>query len=186
VPVLTGKMEEEIMFYFKFRQRFNFGARVRAGLAARSNLGRCALVAVGIVVLVSLGSAKDPELNPAALTYKLPDQIQWTDSPSGASTAVLYGDPGKPGLYIILNKWSAHHNSRPHFHPNDRYITVLSGTWWVNTGAKYDPDGMVPMPTGSFVTHYGKQIHYDGAKDGDTVLEIVGMGPATATPAEEK
>jgi len=34
--------------------------------------------------------------------------------------------------------------------------------------------------------HFGKQIHYDGAKDGDTVLEIVGEGPATATPAEQK
>ena len=45
---------------------------------------------------------------------------------------------------------------------------------------------MVPMPTGTFVRHVGKQIHYDGAKDGDTVLEIVGMGPATATPAEAK
>jgi hypothetical protein len=32
----------------------------------------------------------------------------------------------------------------------------------------------------------GKQIHFDGAKDVEVVLEIVGMGPATATPAEEK
>jgi hypothetical protein len=30
------------------------------------------------------------------------------------------------------------------------------------------------------------QIHYDGAKDSEAVLEIVGDGPATATPAEEK
>ena len=38
------------------------------------------------------------------------------------------------------------------------------------------------MPAGSFVTHYGKQVHWDGAKDVDTVLLIVGEGPATATP----
>ncbi len=152
------------------------------------------LMPLAVATAYMLGAAKEPaklpaprpDLNPAALTYTLPDNIKWTSSPAGNSTAVLYGDPTKPGLYIILNKWSAHHNSRPHFHPNDRYITVLSGTWWVNTGSKYDPDGMVPMPAGSFVTHYGKQIHYDGAKDGDTVLEIVGEGPATATPAEEK
>ncbi len=30
------------------------------------------------------------------------------------------------------------------------------------------------MPAGTFVTHFGKQIHYDGAKEGDTVLLIVG------------
>jgi hypothetical protein len=42
------------------------------------------------------------------------------------------------------------------------------------------------MPAGSFVTHFGKQVHYDGAKDRDTVLEIVGEGPATSTAAEQK
>jgi hypothetical protein len=150
---------------------------------------RCTFVVLGIVVAVPLGSAakpNPPELNPAAISIKLPGQIKWTASPAGNVTAVLYGDPTKPGLYIILTKWPAHHNSRPHFHPNDRYITVLSGTWWVSTGSKYDPDHMVPYPTGSYAVHYGKQIHYDGAKDGDTVLEIVGEGPATSTPAEDK
>jgi quercetin dioxygenase-like cupin family protein len=97
----------------------------------------------------------------------------------------LLGDPSKPGLYIELVKWAAHHNSRPHYHPNDRYITVISGTWWVNTGSKYSPETMVPMPPGSFVTHYGRQVHYDGAKDEDTIIEIVGDGPETATAAEE-
>jgi hypothetical protein len=29
-------------------------------------------------------------------------------------------------------------------------------------------------------------VHYDGAKDEPAVLEIVGEGPATATPAEQK
>jgi hypothetical protein len=141
---------------------------------------------LGIAALTTLGSGLSADLNPKALVYKLPSQIKWVANASGASTAVLVGDPSKPGLYILLNKWSAHHMSHPHFHPNDRFITVLSGTWWVGTGSKYDPDSTVPMPTGSFVTHFGKQIHYDGAKDGECVLEIVGQGPATSTPAEVK
>jgi hypothetical protein len=102
------------------------------------------------------------------------------------ANAVLYGDPSNPGLYIVLVKWHAGHMSHPHFHPNDRFITVISGTWWVGTGTRFDPEATVPMPAGSFVTHFGKQVHYDGAKEGDTVLEIVGEGPATATPAEQK
>ena len=36
------------------------------------------------------------------------------------------------------------------------------------------------------MTHYAKEVHYDGAKDADVVLEIVGMGPETLTPAETK
>jgi hypothetical protein len=76
--------------------------------------------------------------------------------------------------------------SRPHWHPHDRFITVISGTWWVGSGDKFDPDNTVPLAAGSFVTHFGKQIHYDGAKDEEAVLEIVGMGPATATDAERR
>ena len=161
-----------------------------------SALRRYWFAPLAIATIVILGSAKAPDvrspgsgvpdLNPAALAYKLPDQIKWTDSPTGSKAAVLLGDPEKPGLYIVLVKWTAHHMSHPHFHPNDRFITVLSGTWWVGTGSKFDPDSTVPIPAGSFVTHFGKQIHYDGAKDGDAVLEIVGEGPAKATPAETK
>lgn len=126
------------------------------------------------------------DLNPAALIYKSPDQIQWKDALPGAKMAVLQGDPDKPGLYIVLIKWSPHSMSRPHFHPHDRFITVISGTWWVGTGSKFDPENTVPMTAGSFVTHFGKQIHYDGAKDQEAMIEIVGEGPATATSAEIK
>jgi hypothetical protein len=42
------------------------------------------------------------------------------------------------------------------------------------------------VPAGSFVTHYGNEVHYDGAKDEDTILQIVGIGPATSTRAPEK
>jgi len=140
------------------------------------------------VLCLSVGAAHAAELNPAAVTFKLPDQIEWKQGENpGAQRAVLVGDPTKPGLYMVLAKWLAgNHMSRPHFHPNDRFITVLKGTWWVGTGTTFDPSSTVPMPAGTFVTHYGKQVHYDGAKDEDAVLLIVGEGPATATPAEVK
>ena len=58
---------------------------------------------------------------------------------------------------------------------------------WVGTGPKFDPEhGTVPMPAGSFVTHYGKQVHWDGAKDEDAVLLIMGEGPATSTEVTEE
>ena len=139
-----------------------------------------------MLLLISPGVVRTAsELDSKAISIHLPADIKW-EKGRGSETATLVGDPSKPGLYVVLQKWLPHNNSRPHFHPNDRYITVLSGTWWVNTGPKYDPDGMKPVPAGSFVTHFAKQIHYDGAKDGECILEIVGMGPATATAAEEK
>ena len=125
-------------------------------------------------------------IDPKTLNYKLPDQIHWIEDPMGAKMAVLHGDPSKPGLYVVVLKWHPHHFSHPHFHPNDRFITVLSGTWWVGTGPKFDLDCTVPLHAGTFVTHFAKQIHYDGAKDAEAILEIVGDGPATATRAESR
>jgi hypothetical protein len=133
--------------------------------------------------------ASAAELNPAAVTFKLPAQIEWKSPPEnpGVQNAVMVGDPAKEGLYMVFTKWLAgNHFSHPHFHPHDRFITVVKGTWWVGSGTKYDPDATVPMPAGTFVTHYGQQVHFDGAKDEDAVLLIVGLGPATATPAEAK
>lgn len=129
---------------------------------------------------------QNQNLDPATLRYLLPTQIHWVADPMGAETAVLAGNPSKPGLYIVLVKWLPHHMSHPHWHPNVRYITVLSGTWWVGTGTRFDPNRTVPMRAGTFVTHYAKHVHYDGAKDDAALIEIVGEGPATATPAETK
>jgi hypothetical protein len=144
-----------------------------------------ATVAAMLMLLLSLAGASAAGLDPAAVMFTPPDQIRWTENPaSGNANAVLYGDPSRPGLYIVLVKWYPGHMSHPHFHPNDRFITVISGTWWVGSGPKFSPEDTVPMHAGSFVTHFGKQIHYDGAKDGETIIEVVGDGPATATPAE--
>jgi hypothetical protein len=125
------------------------------------------------------------EVDPKVALITPADQIKWRKT-SAVDTAVLAGDPSKPGLYVELVRWHPHHMSRPHFHPNDRYITVISGTWWVGTGSKYDPDSTVAVHAGSYVRHFAKQIHYDGAKDEEAVLEIVGEGPETMTPAETK
>lgn len=155
-------------------------------MRAISVVNHCGLVLLAAAVGTSLGSAQKPKLDPAVLQYELPNQIQWTDDPIGAKTAVLAGDPSKPGLYVMLVKWLPHRMSRPHWHPNDRFVTVLSGTWWIGTGTKFDPDSTVPMPAGSFVKHFGKQVHYDGAKDEEAVIEIVGEGPATTTLVNPK
>jgi quercetin dioxygenase-like cupin family protein len=128
------------------------------------------------------------ELDRSAVTFKVPEQIEWKDplGVSGAKTAVLFGDPSKSGLYVMLIKWMPGNFSRPHFHPNDRFFLVVKGTWWVGTGRKFDPNNTVPMRAGTFVTHYAKQVHWDGAKDEETIIFLSGEGPATTTRVEEE
>src|ERR1700735_3237186 len=147
---------------------------------------RYLLLPISLASMLSISSAA--ELNPAALIYKLPDQIPWGPvNALGAQSAVVVGNPDKPGFYMVYNKWTkGNHFSRPHFHPNDRYIAVLQGTWWVGTGPKFDPSNTTPMPAGSFVTHFCKQVDWDAAKDENPVLLIMGEGPATSTLVKEE
>ena len=151
-----------------------------------NRLWRTLVIAASLAGTLSISSAA--ELNPAALVYKLPDQIPWGPvNAAGAQSAVVVGDPTKPGFYMVYNKWTkGNHFSHPHFHPNDRYIVVLQGTWWVGTGPKFDPANSTPTPVGTFVKHFGKQVHWDGAKDEDAVLLIMGEGPATSTLVKEE
>ena len=154
----------------------------------KKNLLRWAIAAA---LLPALAVAADApvQLNPKAVAFDLPAQIPWQEVKAipGLRIANLAGDASKPGeLYVQMIHWPPHTMSHPHYHANARYITVLSGTWWVGTGAKFDPDKTVPMPAGTFVTHFAHEIHYDGAKDGEAVIEIVGIGPAAQIPAEQK
>jgi quercetin dioxygenase-like cupin family protein len=142
-----------------------------------------AIFVTATAVLLIPGRAAQPD--PKAVVYTLPDKIDWKTG-EASDSALLQGDPSKPGIYIQLTKWHPGHMSRPHSHPTERYITVLSGTWWIGTGTKYDPDSTYPVSAGAYVVDRANGIHYDGAKDTECVLEIVGMGPVITTQAEAK
>ena len=155
-------------------------------MPAVNRLWSCAALTMALANIP--GGSCAGELNPAAVIYQLPDQIPWSPVDArGAQSAVVVGDPTNPGFYAVYTRWTkGNHFSQPHFHPNDRYIVVLQGTWWVGSGTKFDPANTTAMPAGSFVTHFGKQVHWDGAKDEDAVLLIMGEGPATATAAKQE
>ena len=133
-------------------------------------------------VLSGVGVAEPATLDPAAVAFKLPEQIAWKNNPSGNRTAVLRGDPAMPGPYAMLVQWLPGNMSRPHFHPNDRFFMVLSGTWWVGSGPAFNPEATVAMPGGSYVIHFAKGVHFDGAKNEQATILVWGEGPATSTP----
>ena len=113
--------------------------------------------------------------------------VKWTSSQFGAGlqTAVLAGNPSQPGPYVVRVKFAPGTMSPPHFHPETRYILVLKGTWWVGAGPKWDRDATTAVSAGSLVVHHSNKIHYDGAKDEEVVLQIVGVGPSATTPVDE-
>ena len=108
------------------------------------------------------------------------DEMEWKDYPGlpGVKFVVLAGNPSQPGLNVIRAKFAPHTMSRPHWHPEARYVTVLKGTWWAGTGESFDPDRTTPIPAGGFAIHAPGKVHYDGAKDEEAIVQISGMGPS--------
>jgi quercetin dioxygenase-like cupin family protein len=112
-----------------------------------------------------------------------PEEIRWQASASlpGLQTAAISGDPSKPGLYVLRVKFPPGVMTQPHVHNEDRLVAVVQGTWWVGTGAVFDPDKTVPLKAGSFMKHPAGAEHYDGAKDEEVIVQIIGMGAASTT-----
>lgn len=104
-----------------------------------------------------------------------PDSIQWRDGPSslpkGAKIAVLEGDPAKEGLKIPDG-----YRVPPHTHPKVERITVLSGTFNVGMGDKFNEKMMKPMAAGTYGYWPAGMKHFVSAK-GETILQYHGMGP---------
>lgn len=142
---------------------------------------KSALLSVAaILAAMSFAHAQEGPLpDPSHIPFTVPDNIAWEGDPArGEQQFKLFGDPSKPGWYAILLKWYPGHFSKPHLHPNVRYITVLSGHWWVSSSNVYDPSKTYPLPAGTIARDEAGTVHWDGAKDEPVVLEIVGEGPA--------
>jgi quercetin dioxygenase-like cupin family protein len=137
----------------------------------------CGVAAVGVVR--SQGSSGFVRITPA--------QIHWEDIPNGhgAQQAVLLGDPGKPGMYVVRVRFPPYVMDRPHVHSMARYVTVLEGTWVSGTGDTFDLAHAVPLKPGSVMLHPANGIHWDGSGGAEAVVvQIVGEGPATTTPMD--
>ena len=146
---------------------------------------RVALIAL-LGFVVTMVSAAEPD--PSVMSYKQPTDLKWTDSKEypGLKTAILYGDPTKPGPYAVRNRFPPGVMSRPHSHSSDRFVVVVSGTWWMGTGEKFDPASTKAAPTGSTAVHFAGKVHYDGAKDEACEVIIYGIGPVVTTMAGAK
>ena len=75
----------------------------------------------------------------------------------GPQTAVLYGDPTKPGVYVQRVKFPPGTKVMPHWHPDEwRTAVVLSGTLYFGVGEQWDESKLQPYPTGTFYSEPAK------------------------------
>lgn len=138
------------------------------------------LFAVCTLALFTLQTAQGVEPDELGFIIAQPHDL----FQGGARSETIYGDPSKPGLYVIRITFPPGAGSRPHYHSTARYITVIQGTWYTSWGPEsdiYDPDNMMPVVEGTFIYQPPEGHHYDMAKDEEVIVQIMGMGPVITT-----
>ena len=161
------------------------GVVVGAGLGAT---GFAALAQmdpkVGTTVNDPVGPA--PDSNSVGMT--LPKDIKCTGQVGKMQMCYLYGDPAKPGPYMVKYIWYPGNFSKPHYHNNERFAYVVSGTWWTSTSNVYDERTTYPVHAGTVAVDKLKGIHWDGARTGEkepAVLVLAGTGPNITQQVDE-
>ena len=86
-------------------------------MTATGILRTSALAILTMTMLVAAAHAAD--IDRTAVDFKTPADIKWVRNAAGTNEqAVLFGDPSKPGPYVVRVKWL----------PGNRFFAVLSGT----------------------------------------------------------
>ena len=122
-------------------------------------------------------SSKAPPASTHAMVHAA--SIQWGDAPPmlprGAQAAVLSGDPGKPGTFVMRLKAPAGYRVPRHWHPTDEYVTVLEGEMSLSMGDGADAH-TADFTAGDYVLLPTPMRHEASTRDG-VVLQIYGKGP---------
>jgi hypothetical protein len=140
-----------------------------------------------LVGVLLLGSSMTGRAQQAAQRPPLLDKTHLRMQPEEALTGGsvnVFGDQSKPGMYVFRNRFAPGVTSRPHFHDQDRWVTVIKGTWWTAEGDVFQPDKMIPIKAGGMMFHPAGLHHYDGAKDEEVIVQIMGMGPVKTVQTE--
>jgi len=150
-------------------------------------------LAVAITVVCWCGAQADDKGHGADAGHIVvrADDVKWGPAPpslpTGAQAAIISGDPGKSGPYVLRARFPDGYKVPPHWHPTDENVTVLQGTFMAGKGDKFDTANSVALPAGSFVCMPKNMRHFAWAK-GDTVIQVHGMGPFEITyvnPADD-
>ena len=109
-----------------------------------------------------------------------PGDVKWLDGPPalppGAKMAVLEGDPHKAGPFTMRLKAPDGYKIPPHTHSAVEHVTVISGTFHLGMGEKFDESAGRELTAGSFSFMPAGMKHFGWAK-GETVIQVHGVGP---------
>lgn len=113
------------------------------------------------------------------------DDLNWGPAPdvlpAGAQIAVVQGDPGAVGkIFTLRLRFPNGYVLKPHTHPEEEHVTVLTGTFQAGMGADFSNDGLVSLQAGGFMTMPKDAPHF-ARTVGITEVQVHGIGPFQLT-----
>lgn len=114
-----------------------------------------------------------------------PSDFEWEADPDLVQSIPVTGDSDTPGLYAYRVRFPAGFRNQPHFHPDDRIVTVIEGVLHVGFGETFRESAMRPLSAGSLWTEPANQPHFVWARDGNVVIQVVGVGPSGTTQVSD-
>ena len=143
---------------------------------------KCAVSITALILVMTAAFAYGETLQPAQLTPDQLNRMLWSVNPRGIQEMIIVGNSKNSGMYVVRSKYAHGLRIQPHFHPDDRIVTVLYGTIYLGYGKKFDEKKMKALPPGSIWTEPANQPHYSWAKDGEVLIQIIGSGPSGVIP----
>ena len=143
---------------------------------------RSSLAAVPLVVALGASgapgvSAQQPGQHGAVYT---PDKLEWKKGPpslpAGAEFVVIEGDPSKAEFFAMRLRLPDGYRVPPHWHPVHERVTVISGTFHLGQGEKFDAKATQALKAGSYFTMPPEMRHFARA-EGETVVQLNSVGP---------
>lgn len=126
----------------------------------------------------------DGRLEPTALSLEQTQTLPTSGAGAGTSglsgirTVLLYGDPAKPGPYVLEIRVPANTAIAAHTHRDDRFATVISGAWYFGYGASPGDVPVKPLTAGGLYTEPGGAPHFAFTRAEPAVVRLTGMGPS--------
>jgi mannose-6-phosphate isomerase-like protein (cupin superfamily) len=116
--------------------------------------------------------------------------LTWAPVPSlppGALISVIEGPMNEAIPFTVRLKLPANYRIPPHTHPAVERVTVLSGTFHMGMGTKFDRNASHPVGPGDMMIMAAGTQHF-GWTEGEVLLQLHGTGPWGVTyidPADD-
>lgn len=109
------------------------------------------------------------------------DQLTWKAGPAslrqGAQFAVLEGNPSAPEEFTMRLKVPADYKILPHWHPAIEHVSVISGSFYMGLGEKFDAAKATKLEMGGFAAMAVGTRHFAFTKEEGAIIQLHGMGP---------